>query len=104
MEDQDLPPVGVKVSASSRDPATVKGVQHKKCPAKMLREKFHHKRNQLQKMEEAWEQGQHVSYKAWFALKTEVEDLARRSDAASWEKGEPFTGMAFAWVGQLVLS
>ena len=88
MEDQDLPPVGVKVSASSRDPATVKGV--------------HHKRNQLQKMEEAWEQGQHVSYKPWFALKTEVEDLARRSDAASWEK--PFTGMAFAWVGQLVLS
>ena len=56
----------------------------------------------MQKMEEAWEQGQHVSYKPWFALKTEVEDLARRSDAASWEK--PFTGMAFAWVGQLVLS
>ena len=91
MEDQDLPPVGVKVSASSRDPATVKGVQHKKCPAKVLREKFHHKRNQLQKMDEAWKQGQHVSYKAWFALKTEVEDLARRSDAASWAKGEPFT-------------
>ena len=92
MEDQDLPPVGVKVSASSRDPATVKGVQHKKCPAKTLREKFHHKRNLFKKMQEAWEQGQYVgNYNAWFALKTEVEDLARRSDAVSMEKGEPFT-------------
>ena len=91
VEDDDLPPVGVKVSASSRDPATVKGVQHKKCPAKVLREKFHHKRNQLKKMEEAWEQGKQVSHKAWSALKKEVEDLAVRSDAASWEKGEPFT-------------
>ena len=34
VEDKDLPPVGVKVSASTRDPTTVKGVQHKKCPAK----------------------------------------------------------------------
>ena len=52
-------PVGVKVSASSRDPATassrdpatVKGVRHKKCPAKMLRERLHNRRNHLRKME-----------------------------------------------------
>ena len=91
VEDEDIPPVGVKVSASSRDPATVKGVQHKKCPAKRLRERYHNKRNHLQKMDEAWEQGQHVGVQACSALETEVQDLAVRSDAAGWEKGEPFT-------------
>ena len=70
VDDEELPPVGVKVSASSRDPATVKGVQHKKCTAKQLREKFHHRRNQLKKMDEAWEQGQQISYNRWYALKT----------------------------------
>ena len=51
VDDEELPPVGVKVSASSRDPATVKGVRHKKCPAKMLRERLHNRRNHLRKME-----------------------------------------------------
>ena len=59
VDDEKLPPVGVKVSASSRDPATassrdpatVKGVRHKKCPAKMLRERLHNRRNHLRKME-----------------------------------------------------
>ena len=57
----------------------------------MLREKFHNKRNQLKKMNEAYEQGERVNYNKWYALKTEVEDLAARSDEVSWEKGEPFT-------------
>ena len=79
VDDEDLPSVGVKVSASSRDPATVKGVRHKKCPAKMLRERLHNRRNHLRKMEED------------MALKTEVQHLAKTSDAAGWAKGEPFT-------------
>ena len=91
VEDSDLPPVGVKVSASSRDPDTVKGIQHKKCPAKQLREQFHRKRNQLKKMYEAWDKGEYVPINALHALKKEVEDLAGRSDAASLENGEPFT-------------
>ena len=91
VEDKDLPPLGVKVSASSRDPATVKGVQHKKCPAKVLREKFRNKRNQLEKMDRAYGQGQYVNGRTWRALKTEVDNLAARSDEASYEKGETFT-------------
>ena len=34
---------------------------------------------------------QHVNGRAWRRLKTEVQDLAARSDRASYEKGEPFT-------------
>ena len=89
VDDSDLPPVGVKVSASARGPAT--GVQHKKCPAKQWREQFHNKRNRLKKMDEAWANGDYVSNKAWRALKSEVEELRIRSDEASWAKGEPFT-------------
>ena len=86
-----LPPRGVKVSASSRDPATVKGIQHQKCPAKRLREKYHNKRNQLAKLDKAWGRGEWVSPAEYGKLTTEVQNLAKESDAASWEKGEPFT-------------
>ena len=92
VDDSDLPAVGVKSSASTRDPATIRGVQHRKCSAKQLREQYHHKRKKLQKMDEAWQKGQqYFSIKAWRALKNEVDELAVRSDEASWEKGEPFT-------------
>ena len=83
VDDSDLPAVGVKSSASTRDPATIRGVQHRKCSAKQLREQYHYLRNKLKKMA--------VNNKAWYALKNEVDDLAAQSDAASWEKGEPFT-------------
>ena len=69
----------------------MKGVQHKKCTDKVLREKFHYKRNTLKKMNRAWEQGKRVSKTEWFALNAEVEGLAKQSDEASWAKGEPFT-------------
>ena len=98
VDDEELPPVGVKVSASSRDPATVKGIRHQKCSAKRLREKYHHKRNQLVQMDKAWRKGKRawrkgkrVSWKAYRKLQTEVLNLAEESDAASWAKGEPFT-------------
>ena len=71
-----LPPRGVKVSASSRDPATVKGIQHKKCSAKLLRELYHNKRNHLQKMDEAWKRRERVSLPAYWKLKAEVDKLA----------------------------
>ena len=91
VEDDDLPPLGIKVSASSRDPATVKGVQHTKCPTKVMREQLRSKQNKLKKMDEAWEKGEYVSVNAWKRLMHEIEDLAKRSDEASFAKGEPFT-------------
>ena len=91
VDDEELPPVGVKVSASSRDPATVKGIRHQKCSAKRLREMYHHKRNQLVKMDRDWRKGKRVSEKAYRKLQTEVLNLAEESDTASWKKGEPFT-------------
>ena len=89
--DADLPPWGVKVPASSRDPATVKGIQHKKCSAKRLREQYHYKKNRLAKLDEAWRRGEWVEKAAYWKLKTEVDNLAEESDAASWKKGQPFT-------------
>ena len=91
VDDEDLPSVGVKVSASSRDPATVKGIRHQKCSAKRLREKYHNERNRLVKMDKDWRKGKWVSKKAYRKLQTEVLNLAEESDAASWAKGEPFT-------------
>ena len=76
VDDEKLPPRGVKVSASSRDPATVKGIQHKKCSAKLLRELYHNKRNHLQKMDEAWKRREWVSLPAYWKLKAEVDKLA----------------------------
>ena len=41
--DEDMPPLGAKVSASSRDPKTVHGIQHKTSPAKRRRESLNKK-------------------------------------------------------------
>ena len=92
VDDEDLPSVGVKVSASSRDPATVKGIR-RKTPAKRLREKYHNRRNLFWKMEKEWQQGR-VPAAAYWALQTEVQNLAEEADAASWANGEPFTDSA----------
>ena len=70
----------------------MKGIQHKKCSAKLLRELYHNKRNHLQKMDEAWKRREWVSsLPAYWKLKAEVDKLAEESDKASWAKGEPFT-------------
>ena len=58
-----------------RGPATVKGIQHKKCSAKLLRELYHNKRNHLQKPE-AWKRREWVSLPAYWKLKAEVDKLA----------------------------
>ena len=90
VEDEDIPPVGIKSSASSRDPARIHGIQHTKAPTKKMREKLNHKRNQLKKMDQAWERHKYVNFRAYRLLEQEIEKLALESDAASWEKGEPF--------------
>ena len=51
VKDEDMPPLGVKVSAASRDPATIRGIQHRTCPEKLMRQELHRKRNQLKKLE-----------------------------------------------------
>ena len=91
VEDGDLPPLGAKVSASSRDPATVKGLHHTTCPSKMLRQQHKNKQNKLKKMDEAWENGEAVSRAVWKRLWAEVEELAGPADEASFAKGDPFT-------------
>ena len=89
--DEDMPPPGVKVSASSRDPKAVHGIQHKTSHPKRLREALNQKRNQLRKMNLAWEAGQYVSGHAWNALRYEIEELATQADEAGWAAGVPFT-------------
>ena len=86
-----MPPPGVKVSASSRDPKTVHGIQHKTSHPKRLREALNQKRNQLRKMNLAWEAGQYVSGYAWNALRYEIEKLETQADEAGWAAGVPFT-------------
>ena len=88
--DEDMPPAE-KVSASSRDQKTVRGIQHKTSAPKRLREALRQKQNQLKKMEEQWDKGKYVSWHAWTALKYEVEELAKTSDEASWAAGVAFT-------------
>ena len=62
-------PPAEKVSASSRDQKTVRGIQHKTSAPKRLREALRQKQNQLKKMEEQWDKGKYVSWYAWTALK-----------------------------------
>ena len=77
VEDEDMPPPGVKVSAASRGPNfKVRGTQHNTCPEKQLREKRNHKRNQLKKMEAKWEAGgEWVDHRERGSLQAEVEEL-----------------------------
>ena len=42
-------------------------------------------------MEEDWENGLYVSGYAWNALRYEIEELAKKADAAGWAAGVPFT-------------
>ena len=82
---------GHKVSAPPRDPKTVHGIQHKTSYPKRLREALNSKRNQLKKMRYQWESGEYVSGHTWTALQYEIEELAKKADAAGWAAGVPFT-------------
>ena len=42
-------------------------------------------------MNQAWERRQYVSSHAWTALRYEIEELAKKADAAGWGAGVPFT-------------
>ena len=86
-----LPPRGVRVSASSRDPATVKGIQHKKCSAKLLRELYHNKRNHLQKPE-AWKRREWVSLPACWKLKAETNSQKSEGRTVHGFQGRPSAG------------
>ena len=90
VEDEDLPPLGVKASASSRDPDLVHGIKHKKIPTKKTREHLSSLKTKLQKMNEAHEGGCWVNPRAYSRIKREFEQLAPKSDAASLEKGHSF--------------
>ena len=89
-EDHELPPVGVKTSASSRDPDLVHGIKHKKIPTKKMREHLSSLKTKLQKMNEAYEGGSWVNPREYSRIKREIEQLAPKSDAASLEKGHSF--------------
>ena len=90
VEDEDLPPLGVKASASSRGPDTIHGTRHTKVATKKMREKLNYMKNQVKKMDQAWERGDWVSFEVYSRLKQDIEQMAPESDAASFEKGVPF--------------
>ena len=90
VEDENLPDVGVKVHASSRAPGRVHGIKHKKIDTKKTREKLSRMKKELQKMDEAWKDGERVDGKRYCRMKRDFKQLAPKSDAASLKKGHSF--------------
>ena len=90
VEDENLPDVGVKVHASSRDPERVHGIKHKKIDTKKTREKLSRMKNKLQKMDEAWKARKWVDCERYRRMKRDFVQLAYKSDAASKKKGHAF--------------
>lgn len=85
---------GASASSRGRDPLEVRGVQHKKSGAKVLREQAKRLQRTLQKEDEKWERGDRRNAMAgwlYYQKKRELEGMWDAAEEASQRAGVEYT-------------